>query len=705
MIAAIAVALCVAVAATIVIVRLRARSRDLADKLYRSTLDARDAVERRYTLLEAIPDGVYIIDADETITHVNDEAERLLRAEPGAVVGKTLEQLLDPLASDLLPEIRRARESREILSRTAYFRATGWWIEIRIKPSSSETVIYLRDVTIRKSAEARLFESESRLRMLMEQVPAVLWSVDRLGRFVSLSGAGLTALDIREADLVGRSCNAFLGADDAVQSLVSVFAGTAVQFESLRGERWLRHHVEPLRGTDGAVIGAVGVSIDISEIKKTQHELEAAARRDPLTGLPNRFALEEHLATALKKEGSSAVLFVDLDRFKTINDTLGHRMGDEVLRVVSERLRASIGNGDVIARPGGDEFIVVLDAISSREDVAAVAQRLMRRFAEPIVFEGRELFVSASIGAALSPADGSTAEGIIKNADAAMYRAKAAGRGTCMFYEAGLEGNALDRLVLENDLRDAVRNDQLRLLYQPIVDVATGRLTGAEALLRWTHPTRGEMLPSAFIGLAEETGVIVEITRFVLAKACTFVARMREKTPHFRVAVNLSARDLREPDIVSVIREQLLRSKLEPDALELEVTENVILDEASIAALRALRSLGLRIAVDDFGIAYNSLSYVKRLPITTLKIDRSFVRDVVRDEFDQAIVKAIVTLGTSLGFRVIAEGVESDAQWAFVNALGCDEVQGFRFSHPIEASAMEIMLSAPPDYASLGTPA
>ncbi|MFN2460819.1 MAG: putative bifunctional diguanylate cyclase/phosphodiesterase [Candidatus Velthaea sp.] len=664
-----------------------------------------DAVERRYTLLESIPDGVYIIDEADRITHVNEEAERLLRSTAGDIVGRSIEAVLDPLASDLLPEIRRAHALRRTVSRVAYFGATGWWIEIRITPAANETVIYLRDVTIRKAAEARLLESESRLRMLMEQVPAVLWSVDRLGRFVSLSGAGLAALGLREHEFIGRGCSALLGTGEATQSLQTVFAGAPVQFASEAGEHWLRHHVEPLRGSEGTVIGAVGVTLDISEIKQTQDELESAARRDALTGLPNRFALEEVLAEALStrtpaERRISAVLFLDVDRFKTINDTLGHRVGDEVLRVVGERLRSSVDVDDVVARPGGDEFIVLLRSVDSPDDVGAIAARLLRRFAEPIVSEGRSLYVTASIGAALCPQHGTTADELIKNADAAMYRAKSAGRGIFAFYDTAMESDARERLLIENDLRGAILRDELRVLYQPIIDVADGRITGCEALVRWTHPVRGEVPPAAFIGIAEESGLIADITRFVLARACSFAASVRERRPDFRVTVNLSPTDLREGDIVSVIHEQLLRTRLAADGLEIEVTENVLLDDTAIVALNALRSLGVRIAVDDFGIAYNSLLYVKRLPITSLKIDRSFVHDVARDHFDQAIVRAIVTLGATLGLTVIAEGIESQAQWDFVNELGCDEAQGFRFSDAVESTAIEALLALPP---GLGT--
>jgi len=670
--------------------------------------ETHDAIERRYTLLEAIPDGVYIIDADERLTHMNEEAERLLRSEPGAFVGRAIESILDPLASDLIPEIRLARQQREIISRVVYFRATAWWVEIRINPGALETVVYLRDVTVRKSAEAKLVESESRLRLLMDQVPAVLWSADRLGCFASLSGAGLASLAIRESDFLGKSCAEFLGSEDALTSLAAVFKGTAIEFESRRRERWLRHQVEPLRGADGRVIGAVGVSLDITEIKDTQRRLEAMARRDALTGLPNRLALEELLSAAImggkqERDGTfSAVLFIDLDRFKAINDTLGHRAGDEVLRIVAERMRSSIGVGDVIARQGGDEFIVVLTSTTSPDDVGAIAARILRRFAEPIMLDGHQIFVGASIGAALSPQHGTTAEELIKNADAAMYRVKAGGRGTFAFYEAGMDEAQLDRLALEAELRVALATDGMRLLFQPIVDVATGRIMGAEALIRWPHPTRGEIQPNDFIPLAEESGLIVDLTHWVLRRACAFAASVRTTRPDFRVSVNVSARDLREANLVDVVREELERAELEPDGLEIEVTENVFLEDASIERLKDLRHLGVRIAVDDFGIAYNSLAYVKRLPITSLKIDKSFMQDVIADRFDRAIVKAIVTLGLTLGLHVIAEGVETEAQWYFMKELGCGQAQGYHFSRAIESQAVEAMFEVPPGFVTLG---
>ncbi len=332
---------------------------------------ARERSTRFQALVATIPDGVYAVDAGERITYMNDEAKRLLRRYNDHV-GHRLDEILDPLASDVLPEIRRAQEHREASSRTAYFGATGWWIEIRVRPYDEQTVVYLRDVTKPKRAEMALLESEGRLRILMSQVPAVLWRVDREGTLVTVSGAGLGGDELRSRAVAGAPCGPLLGAPDAAP-LEPVFRGLSVQFDARYGTRWLRHHVEPLRDEAGSVIGAAGASLDISEIKDAHHRLEATARRDPLTGLPNRRALEERLA-ALPVHGA-AVLFVDLDRFKVINDTLGHHAGDEVLRIVAARLQSCLGDDDVVARQGGDEFIVVLTSDHGAAQIASPSMR------------------------------------------------------------------------------------------------------------------------------------------------------------------------------------------------------------------------------------------------------------------------------------------------------------------------------------------
>ena len=677
------------------------RTRALIAHLRTSATIADDAIEGRYNVLEAVPGGIYILDANDRFSHVNEEAERLMHAGPGELVGKAITEVVDPLGSDLLPEMRQARESGQPVSRVAYFAATGWWVEIRIKPGGRETVVSLRDVTMRKSAEARLLESESRLRMLMSQVPAVLWSVDRLGRFVSLSGAGLTALDLREDEWIGKSCGEFIGSSDAVPTLVSVFGGEPVQCESARGSKWLRHHIEPLRGNGDAVIGAVGVTLDISELKANRQRLEEAAHRDALTGLPNRFMIDR-IWRDRESVGVRAVLFVDLDRFKAINDTLGHKTGDQVLKIVAERLRDAVNESDVVVRAGGDEFVVVVRSANSPDDVGTLAARIVSRISDPITIGERQFFISASIGAALSPQHGVSADDLITNADTAMYRAKSSGAGTFAFYDATMHGGGYEPVALEADLRGALRDGALRVLYQPMVELGTGRITGCEALIRWKHPTHGELLPEAFLQVAEQSGVIVEITRMVLRRACTVLAGIREHQPDFRMTVNLSPRDLRDSDMVSAVAEELLRARLQPEALEIEVTENVIVDERSIAALQTFRDLGVGVALDDFGVAYNSLMYLKRLPITALKIHENFVSDVDDSRFDQAIVRAIVSLGQTLDLRIIAVGVESAAQVQTLRALGCTEAQGFRFSYPLEAHDLQTLLAAPADYSQIG---
>jgi diguanylate cyclase (GGDEF)-like protein len=396
------------------------------------------------------------------------------------------------------------------------------------------------------------------------------------------------------------------------------------------------------------------------------------------------------------------VLFVDLDRFKQINDTLGHRVGDEVLKVVASRLRDAVNESDVVVRAGGDEFVIVVRSAHSAEEVATLAQRLLGRVAEPIVVGDRQFFISASIGGALSPDHGVSADELVTNADTAMYRAKREGAGEFMFFDGTMHSAGIESVALEADLRSAVSGNQMRVLYQPVVDLQAGNIVGCEALVRWHHPEHGDLLPAAFLRLAEQNGTIVELTRLVVRRACAVLARMRERYPAFRMAVNLSPRDLRDDDIVSTIAEELLRARLAPDAFEIEVTENAALDDHSVATLQTFRELGVRIALDDFGVAYNSLSYVKRLPVTSLKIHESFVRDIDTSRYDQAIVRAILSLGDALDLRIVAEGVESASQLQVLRSLGCAHAQGYRFSYPLEEHDLEALLAAPPDYAKIG---
>jgi diguanylate cyclase (GGDEF)-like protein/PAS domain S-box-containing protein len=659
-------------------------------RLRKSDARFHDAVERRYNLLEAIPDGLYIVDRNERITLVNEEAERLLRATSGELVGQTLVDIVGPLASDIVPELRRARALGETVERTLNFRATETTIELRIKPGARETLVYLRDISERSRADVRLRESEGRLRLLMGQVPALLWTIDRHEIITSATGVGVALVETRGTSCVGRPFSTIFRHGEASAAIERALRGEPVQFESVHTDRWLRHDVEALRDSEGALIGAIGVALDVTEMRNTQLHLAEIARRDSLTGLPNRFGLEENLgdaiAAAARNGESFAVLFVDLDRFKTINDTLGHRAGDSLLRGVAERLSAALQPGDSIARPGGDEFIIVSRNIHDHEDVRACAARIHRRIAESFAVDGRELYVGASIGAAVYPDHATTPEQLIQLADVAMYKAKSAGRGTYALFDGGMQAASLERLALESDLRQALARNEFTVVYQPFVGPSR-RIVGCEALLRWRLGEEGEVPSGRFIGMAEEMGLIVEITRWVLEQACTFAASIRRERPDFRMNVNISGRDLYDANLAYHVAQVLERTGLPPSGLELEVTESVLLDDRAIASLDKIRALGVRIAVDDFGVSYSVLSSIKRLPITTLKIDRSFVDGVVTSILDQAICKAIVTLGKSLGLRIVAEGVETEGQMRFVSDLEVDEIQGYYTGRPVTATA------------------
>jgi diguanylate cyclase (GGDEF)-like protein/PAS domain S-box-containing protein len=654
------------------------------------------ALLRQHGMVRAAADGIYVLDERMCVVQANAEAERLLRLPASSLTGRALDEITDPLASDLVPDVRYVRRTGQPATRTLNVPAVGTVIEVRVTPAGRDVMVALRDVGERARSDARIRENEQRVRLVTEHVDAILWTTGRDARFTSIAGGALRDLGLRAEQLVGQPSGALI----AEHVLGDVMAGTPVRAETARGQRWLRHHVEPLLDGAGEVAGAVGVTLDVTELKRTQQELFDSSHRDRLTGLPNRLSLdariEETIADARRDERRFGVLFVDLDRFKTINDTLGHGIGDDLLREVAGRLQETLRAGDVIARPGGDEFIVLLPRVVHAGEVESVAQRLVRALAVPLTVHGHDLFVNASVGAALFPDHGVDADAILTHADAAMYRAKALGGNRCALWDPSMEASANERLVLENDLRHAIAREELQLLYQPVIDVVSREIVGCEALVRWHHRVRGLVPPNVFIPIAEESGAIVAVDRWVLREACVTAARVRAHRPEFRVAVNFSPRDLSEPDLPDVVQAMLAEHGLPANALSVEVTEHVLLDDTVLPALRRLCALGVNVTVDDFGVGYSSLAYLKRLPITALKIDRAFMRDVAEDAYDQAIVGSIVTVAKALGLHVTAEGLESEAQLAFVAGLGIDEAQGFRFGVPMTYEALEATLARRP---------
>jgi diguanylate cyclase (GGDEF)-like protein/PAS domain S-box-containing protein len=456
--------------------------------------------------------------------------------------------------------------------------------------------------------------------------------------------------------------------------------------------------VAPIFDRHGDVTGAVVTFHDVSEAKAMAQKMEHLAQHDYLTGLPNRMLLNDRLQQAMAyadRHGTQvAVLFLDLDNFKHINDSLGHSVGDKLLESVSRRLVAQVRHSDTVSRQGGDEFVVLVLEDVKAERTTVIGEKILRSLAAPHHIDGNELHITTSIGISLFPADGDDGETLLKNADTAMYHAKAKGKNKYQFFNSEMNALAVERQSTEAELRGAIDRGEFVLLYQPKIDLLTGLVTGVEALVRWAHPDRGVMLPESFISVAEDSGLIVSIGRMVLHKACTQAkAWLDMGLPPMSIAVNVSAIEFRDKRFVDNVRDVLRETGLEPRLLELELTETVLMRnvESSSAILRALKDMGVQLAVDDFGTGYSSLSYLSRFPVDVLKIDQSFVQ-TISGGGNGIIVSAVIGMGASLRQRVIAEGVETDEQLRFLHAHHCNEGQGYLFSPPVPADALEAIV-------------
>jgi diguanylate cyclase (GGDEF)-like protein/PAS domain S-box-containing protein len=453
-----------------------------------------------------------------------------------------------------------------------------------------------------------------------------------------------------------------------------------------------------LTAIDGG--GLVAVVRDITERTYAEEQIKHLAYHDALTGLPNRLLFKDRVTVALshaqRNNSRLAVLFLDLDRFKVINDSLGHNIGDQLLQEVSTRVQTCLRDSDTVARLGGDEFTILLPNLIHSDDAAPVAQKILDAIRAPFHIEERELFTSTSIGISLYPEDASDAETLIKNADTAMYQAKELGRDNYQLFNAYVNARALQRIALEHGLRRALNNEEFDVFFQPIVDLRTGVVTGMEALLRWNHPELGSIPPSTFIPLAESAGIMMPIGAWALRQAC-MRAREWQKAGfnNLSLAVNLSVTQLQSVDLVQAVRATLDETGLPPEQLELEITESTAMQspEISVRVLSELKKLGIRISLDDFGTGHSSLAYLKRLPIDTVKIDQSFVRDIDADPNSSAIVTAIIAMAHSLKLKVIAEGVELEEQAIFLRRYGCDMMQGFLFTKPVPAEEFGMLLA------------
>ncbi|WP_168204803.1 EAL domain-containing protein [Noviherbaspirillum sp. UKPF54] len=560
------------------------------------------------------------------------------------------------------------------------------------------------DITERRRAEETL---RLKNRAIQASVNAIIIT-DLEGNIEYANPAFENITGYSVAEAVGRNCR-FLQGDDREQAGVAQIRNAIRQREEssvlLRNYRkdgrlfWNDVHVAPVRGPDGTVTHFVGVLNDITDIKHYEAQLERQANFDTLTELVNRNVLKDRLrqaiATAQRERTFVTVGFIDLDNFKFINDSLGHNVGDELLKRVAERLVRCLRGQDTIARYGGDEFAFVLVGQRDEQSVAALMERVLKTIDRPFDVEGHKFFISCSIGVSFYPRDGLDSDTLMKNADAAMYRAKEKGRNNFQFYTPAMNKRVNERLTLEAKLRQALEREEFALHYQPKVELAGGRIVGVEALLRWKCASGATVGPATFIPLAEETGLIVPIGEWVLGSACAHIKTLQEiGLAPLRVAVNISARQLEPEPLIDVVRAALMKTGLDASFLELELTESLVMTnpEEVIKLLHELREMGLWLAIDDFGTGYSSLSYLQRFPVDRLKIDQSFVRDIGADPNDAIIARAVISLGHSLGMSVIAEGVSSQEQLSFLRENGCDEMQGYLFSRPVPFEELTMLL-------------
>lgn len=570
---------------------------------------------------------------------------------------------------------------------------------------------FIQDITLRKQSEEAARAAEERYRSIFENAIEGIYQTTPSGRYLNFNPAlaRIYGYDSTE-DLIQ-------GVSD-IQKQLYVLPGKRQEFINLMQAQgwvhnfeaqvyrkngdiiWITENAREVRDSEGHLMFYEGTVEDITERKNYEQQIEYQATHDSLTGLPNRTLLSDRLQQCIsfadRYSTRVAVAFVDLDQFKIINDSMGHHIGDELLVTMAQRLSSCIRESDTVVRLGGDEFVLLITGLQKVEDVAQSMQRVLAAASEPFVINGWDYAVTCSIGVSLYPDDGSDYNILLRNADSAMYKAKHAGRNNFQFYTSELNDALLERLDIEYRLRRAIENDEFLLHYQPKVDLQTGRICGMEALVRWQPEGEAMVSPVRFIPVAEETGLIEEIGRWVLSTACREARRLKEKFGYpIPVAVNVSQRQFRQQGLVDMVGNVLRESRLDPACLELEITESMLADdpESFIETLHALKQLGVRLAIDDFGTGYSSMAYLKHFPIDRLKVDKAFVDDLETDPANQPILRAIVALGQSLGLKVIAEGVESAFQYEYLRRIGCDEFQGYYFSKPLPTTELERLLA------------
>ncbi|MDI6816015.1 MAG: PAS domain S-box protein [Actinomycetota bacterium] len=681
-------------------------ARDITDRKDSERL-LKESEERYRRLIELSPVALAVHSGGKVV-YANAAAAKLLGAsKPAELIDKPVLSFVHPEDHALVKErISLMMQGNEVdLTEERFVRLDGGIIDVEVAASpimyngKQAIQVTVRDVTEHRQALAAVVEAKERVEQLYRVMPSAVFTVDRESLITSFNDKAVQITGYEASEIIGRKCSEFalepctnkcgLFSSDVQKPIM----GRECTIRRKDGEiRTLSKNVDVVRDADGNVIGGVESFEDITERKHAEEMLNYMAFYDLLTDLPNRTLLSDRLILAIANAHRSgnmmALLFLDLDRFKTINDTLGHTVGDKLLQQVADRLKGCLREGDTIARLGGDEFTLLLPQIVTVDDATSVAQKIIDVLKPPFGFDGRELHITTSIGIALYPSDGKDVQSLLKNADIALYRAKEQGRNNYQLYTPLMNAEAFERLAMEVSMRKALERQEFVVYYQPQVDLKTGAIIGMEALIRWMHPDLGLVYPAEFIPMAEETGLIVPIGEWVLRTACEQNKAWQDAGyAPIRMAVNLSCRQFQQVDLAERVARIVKETGLDPRYLELEITESVLMKDADAAVdtLNKLKKKGIYISIDDFGTGYSSLGYLKRFPIDVLKIDRSFIRELSAGTEDAAIATAIITVAHTMKLKALAEGVETLEQLELLRSLKCDSMQGFIFSRPVPA--------------------
>lgn len=669
--------------------------------------------------MENMPGAAFIKDSDGRFIYANHGLDKALNVEQGGVMGKLDTELLPLEIAHHLRQLDKqvldaGAARQEIESFPSVSGSPTHWLSTKFplvdaksrKPQVGGIAI---DITARMKVEQDLLLRTRAIEACVN--PIVIVDVESPGTpLIYVNGAFETITGYASEEAIGRNCNFLQGTDTDQPELEKLRAAireqrpASVLLRNYRkdGTMFLNElYIAPVSETTdgGAVRHFVGVLYDVTQIQRYQADLEHQANYDTLTGLANRNLLYERTQQALiharRYEKALTLVFIDMDNFKLVNDSLGHGAGDELIATVGARLQTCVRDGDTVARIGGDEFVLLLINQDEEGGSLAVMQRIQQELIKPVLIRGQDIVVTCSMGVARFPDDGEDVESLLANADAAMYRAKSSGRNNFQFYAREMNATTGERLSLERDLWQALDNEELSLAYQPQIDLKTGEVVGMEALLRWKHPKRGMISPLDFISMAECNGLIIPIGTWVLLTACKQALQLqKEGLPPIRVAVNLSGRQLGNKDFVQTVRDTITATGFDPRYLEMEVTESMVMHnvEEVVGILNALNEMGIQLSLDDFGTGFSSLAYLKRFPIDRLKIDQSFIFNCDNDPDDAIIAQTIIALARGLKIKVIAEGIEKAEHLAFLKQSGCDEGQGYFISRPLAFDDLRTML-------------